>query len=104
MPQTAETKREAAVPPLKLSRVLHARRETVFRAWCEPEHVKRWFAPETFTVPEARIEPRVGGTFDLSMRSPAGEEHAIRGRIIELVPDTRLVIDMNIADSAGWPL
>ena len=61
MAQTAEIKQEAAaVQPLKLSRVLHARRETVFRAWCAAEHVKRWFAPVTYTVPEAKIEPRIG--------------------------------------------
>jgi len=105
MPQTVESKQETAVmPPLKLSRVLHARRETVFRAWCAAEHVERWFAPETYTVPEAKIEPRIGGAFELTMRSPAGEEHSIRGSFVEFVPDTRLVIDMNVADSAGWPL
>jgi uncharacterized protein YndB with AHSA1/START domain len=97
-------RKDTAVQPLKLSRVLHARRETVFRAWCDAEHVKRWFSPETFTVPAAKVEPRIGGAFELSMRSPAGEEHQIRGSFVEFVPDTRLVIDMAVSDSAGWPL
>jgi uncharacterized protein YndB with AHSA1/START domain len=92
------------VPPLRLSRVLHARRETVFQAWCSAEHIKRWFAPETYTVPEARVEPRVGGPFELSMRSPAGEAHWLRGNFVEIVPNTRLVIDMRVDDSAGAPL
>ena len=35
-------------PPLRLSRVFHAPRETVFRAWSSAEHVKRWFSPETY--------------------------------------------------------
>jgi uncharacterized protein YndB with AHSA1/START domain len=91
-------------PPLRLSRVLHARRETVFRAWSSAEHVKRWFAPETFTVPAATVEPRVGGRFELAMRSPAGEEHWIRGTFLEVEPHTRLVIDMHIVDQAGTPL
>lgn len=34
--------------PVRLSRVLHARRETVFRAWSSVEHVKRWFCPANF--------------------------------------------------------
>ena len=42
--------------PVRLSRLLHARRETVFRAWTSAEHVTRWFAPETYTVPEAKVE------------------------------------------------
>ena len=90
--------------PVKLSRVLHARRETVFKAWTSAEHIKRWFAPETYTVPEARLELRVGGPFELSMRSPAGDEHWIHGTFVEIVPNMRLVIDMRIDDSTGAPL
>jgi uncharacterized protein YndB with AHSA1/START domain len=91
-------------PPLRLSRVLHARPETVFRAWSSADHIKRWFAPETFTVPEAMVEMRVGGLFELCMRSPAGEEHWLRGTFVEVTPHSRLVIDMRIDDSAGTPL
>src|SRR5580658_7233396 len=90
--------------PLRLSRVFHARRETVFRAWSSADHVKRWFSPETFTVPEATVEMRVGGPFDVCMRSPAGEQHWLRGKFVEVTPHTRLVIDMDVADSAGRPL
>ena len=91
-------------PPLRLSRVLHARPETVFKAWSSADHIKRWFAPETFTVPEARVELRVGGPFELTMRSPAGEEHRLQGTFVEIVPNTRLAIDMRVDDSAGSPL
>lgn len=96
--------RQQEPTPLRLSRVFHARRETVFRAWSSAEHVKRWFSPETFTIPDARIELRVGGPFELSMRSPTGEEHLIRGRFVEIAPQRRLVIDMQISDSNGRPL
>jgi uncharacterized protein YndB with AHSA1/START domain len=99
----AATGAEPALP-LRLSRVLHARPETVFKAWSSAEHIKRWFAPETFTVPEATVDMRVGGKFELCMRSPAGEEHWIRGRFVEVTPHTRLVIDMRVDDSAGTPL
>jgi uncharacterized protein YndB with AHSA1/START domain len=66
--------------------------------------VKRWFAPETFSIPEATVELRNGGRFDLVMRSPQGEEHGIRGAVLEVVPDRRLVIDMEVTDAAGAPL
>ncbi|MGH7095529.1 MAG: SRPBCC family protein [Stellaceae bacterium] len=88
------------LPPLKMSRVFHARRETVFTAWSTADHVKRWFCPDTFTVPEASVEMRVGGKFDVCMRSPAGEQHWIRGSFVEVAPHTRLVIDMIVTDSA----
>jgi uncharacterized protein YndB with AHSA1/START domain len=90
--------------PLRLSRALHARPETVFKAWSSADHVKRWFAPETYTVPHATVEMHVGGPFELCMRSPAGEEHWIRGKFVEVTPHTRLVIDMRVDDSAGTPL
>ncbi len=90
--------------PLRLSRVFHAQRETVFNAWGSAEHVKRWFCPEAFTVPDARVEMRVGGPFEVCMRSPAGEEHWIRGTFVEVVSHSRLVIDMRITDGAGTAL
>ena len=96
--------RQQEPTPLRLSRVFHARRETVFRAWSSAEHVKRWFSPETFTIPNARIELRVGGPFELNMLAPTGEEHLIRGRFVEIAPQRRLVIDMQISDGNGTPL
>jgi uncharacterized protein YndB with AHSA1/START domain len=107
MAQVSETKTDADVqqpPPLRLSRILHARRETVFKAWSSADHVKRWFSPETFTVPDAQVQMHVGGRFDICMRSPTGEEHWARGTFVEVTPHTRLVIDMHVADSAGKPL
>jgi uncharacterized protein YndB with AHSA1/START domain len=100
--QKAATMQQPA--PLRLSRVLHARRETAFKAWSSADHVKRWFSPETFTVPEAKVEMHIGGPFDVCMRSPSGEEHWVRGSFVEVVPHTRLVIDMRCIDSAGSPL
>lgn len=104
MAQATEAKQGAAAQqpqPLRLSRVFHARRETVFKAWSSGDHVKRWFSPDTFTVPDARVEMHVGGPFNVCMRSPAGEEHWVRGTFVEVAPHTRLVIDMRVTDSTG---
>lgn len=95
---------EAKLEPLRLSRVFHARRETVFRAWSTADHVKRWFCPETYSVPEAKVDMHVGGAFDVCMLSPAGEQHWVRGRFVEVTPHTRLVIDMTCTDRAGRQL
>ena len=103
MGQAAEQCDNGGAPPLKLSRVFRARRETVFRAWGSAEHVKRWFAPEGCKVTEAAVDMRVGGKFELSMSAP-GMENWLRGTFVEIVPDTRLVLDMRIDDSDGTPL
>jgi uncharacterized protein YndB with AHSA1/START domain len=107
MAQATETKQRATVQqpePLRLSRVFHARRETVFKAWSSGDHVKRWFSPDTFTVPDAKVEMHVGGPFDVCMLSPAGEEHWVRGTFVEVTPQTRLVIDMRVTDRTGKAL
>jgi uncharacterized protein YndB with AHSA1/START domain len=107
MARKTEAKETAAMQelqPLRLSRTLHAPRATVFKAWSSAEHVKRWFCTETFTVPVAEVEMRVGGAFNVCMRSPTSEVHWTRGTFVEVTPTTRLVIDMHVADSAGKKL
>jgi len=90
--------------PLRLTRLLHARPETVFKAWSTAEHVQHWFCPETFTASNVKVEARVGGPFELCMRSPAGEAHWLRGRFAEIVPPTRLALDLEVSDAAGRKL
>jgi uncharacterized protein YndB with AHSA1/START domain len=107
MDQMAETKLKAATEqprPLTLSRTFHAPRSLVFKAWTSAEHVRRWFCPDTYSIPDAKVELRVGGPFEVCMRSPAGEEHWTRGVFVEVVPDARLVIDMQVTSSAGKAL
>jgi uncharacterized protein YndB with AHSA1/START domain len=103
MGQALDTERDTP-QPLRLSRVFHAPRETVFKAWSSAEHVERWFCPETFTVPDATVQMRAGGLFDVCMRSPSGEEHWVRGTFVEVTAHTRLVIDMHCTDSTGKEL
>ncbi|MGH7009693.1 MAG: SRPBCC family protein [Caulobacteraceae bacterium] len=91
-------------PPLKISRVFHAPRSTVFRAWTSSEHVKAWFCPETYSVPKTKVESRLGGAFEVCMRSPSGEEHWMRGVFEEIEPDRRLVITSQVESAAGAPL
>jgi uncharacterized protein YndB with AHSA1/START domain len=106
MPQATANKptTELQPPPLRISRVLHAPRETVFKAWSSADHIKRWFSPEGCSVPEARVEMRVGGPFEVCMLLPTGEKHWVRGTFVEVTPPSRLVIDMNVTFDAGEAL
>jgi uncharacterized protein YndB with AHSA1/START domain len=73
----------------------------VFRAWSSADHIKRWFCPAGFTVPEAQVEFRVGGAFNVCMRSPEGQNHWTRGHYTEIVPHSRLVVDMGVVGDKG---
>lgn len=86
---------------LNVSRVFAAPREQVFAAWSSAEHVKLWFCPRMFTVPDAKVEFRVGGAFDVCMRAPDGSDHWTRGHFTEIIPDKRLVLEMGVADADG---
>jgi uncharacterized protein YndB with AHSA1/START domain len=100
----AETHNSVTPEPFKTSRLIHAPRARVFGAWLSPEHVREWFSPKHFTVPEARVEPRVGGAFEVCMRAPNGQEHWSLGRFTEIAPETRLVIDMRVPGPDGATL
>ena len=86
------------LPELRVSRTFPAARMTVFKAWSSPGHVKRWFCPAGFTVPEAKVQMHVGGPFEVCMRSPGGVDYWTRGRFTEVVPFDRLAIDMHAID------
>ena len=86
---------------LQVSRVFSAPRETVFKAWSSAEHVKRWFCPDGYSVPEATVEMRAGGRFEVCMRSPEGMEHWTKGTFTEVVAPERLTIDHHVIDPCG---
>jgi uncharacterized protein YndB with AHSA1/START domain len=73
-----------------MTRVFPASPDLVFRAWSSAEHLKHWFCPEGYSVPEARVDFKVGGAFDLCMRSAAGDEHWMKGKYTEIMPNARL--------------
>src|SRR5271168_1964382 len=87
--------------PLRVSRVFSAPRETVFKAWSSADHIKRWFCPDGYSVPEAKVEMRVGGAFEVCMRSPEGVDHWTRGMFTEVAAPERLVVDLHVIDPRG---
>ena len=76
----------------------------MFKAWGASDHVKRWFCPADYTAPEARVQMRVGGPFEVCMRSPDGVEHWTRGVFVEVAPPDRLALDLHVTDAQGRPL
>ncbi|MGN7127110.1 SRPBCC family protein [Methylorubrum thiocyanatum] len=77
---------------LVLTRLIPAPRRALWRAWTEPELVKRWFAPKPYTTPVAELDVRPGGSNLIVMRSPEGQDLPNRGVYLEVVPDARLVV------------
>jgi uncharacterized protein YndB with AHSA1/START domain len=85
---------------LILERVVDVPREKVWRAWTQPEHLKKWFCPRPWQTVECEVDLRPGGVFRTVLRGPEGESHENLGCWLEVVPQERLV--WTIALGPGW--
>lgn len=86
---------------LTIVRVFNAPRERVWKAWTDPEEIKRWWGPKDFTAPYARIDFRVGGKYLLAMRSPDGKDFWSTGTYKEIIPMEQIVVTDSFADENG---
>lgn len=76
---------------LVLTRLIDAPRETLFRAWTDPELLKRWFAPLPYTTPVAELDVRPGGASRIVMHGPDGTDIPCDGVYLEVVANERIV-------------
>lgn len=76
---------------LVLERVVDVPPELVWRAWTEPQHIMKWFAPKPWTTVDCEIDLRPGGIFRSVMRSPEGQEFPNVGCVLEVAKGEKLV-------------
>lgn len=84
---------------LNFERTYAAPIETVWRAWTEPELLRRWWGPDKTTVPECEIDLQVGGTLRIVMEAGeemgkyAGTRWPMAGELTVVDPSTHLAYD-----------
>jgi uncharacterized protein YndB with AHSA1/START domain len=87
-----EVSKLAAKPALNLQRHYPVAPEKVWRAWTDPEAIKRWWGPGgNDPVSLAQLDVRVGGRFRIVFGGPQGNEHEVQGVYKEVVPNRKLV-------------
>jgi uncharacterized protein YndB with AHSA1/START domain len=74
-----------------ITREFDAPARLVYRAWTEPELVRRWWSGDRGEMTSAEIDLRVGGTWRYVMTANAGFEVAFHGEYREIVPAERVV-------------
>ena len=74
-----------------ITRAFDAPRHLVYRAWTEPEFIKRWWGGERGEVKSVRIDLRVGGAWRCVMVTDDGSEAAFRGEYREIVQNEKIV-------------
>ena len=74
-----------------ITREFDAPKHLVYRAWTEPELVKRWWHANRGEVTVAEIDLRVGGTWRYVAITDDGFEVGFHGEFREIVPNERIV-------------
>jgi uncharacterized protein YndB with AHSA1/START domain len=77
---------------VRLTRTIAAPPDEVYRAFVEPELLRRWFCPRDFEVVDVEVDARVGGRHHTRIVAPDGSRHAFVCEIRELVPGERIVM------------
>jgi uncharacterized protein YndB with AHSA1/START domain len=79
-----------------LQRTIAAPPADVYRAWLDPELLRRWIAGMDRTVTRAEVDPQVGGRLSIWQSDPAGADAGgMEARIVELLAGERIVFDWN---------
>jgi uncharacterized protein YndB with AHSA1/START domain len=84
-PTTAE---QAVV---RLQRTIPALPCRVYRAWLDPDLLRRWLAPGSLEVTRVEVDERVGGHYRIWQGDAEGEAGGFECELLELVPDQRIV-------------
>lgn len=84
-----------------LTRLFNAPLALVWRAWTTPEHIMRWWGPQYFTAPYAKVDFREGGATVVAMRSPDGTDMYSVWHYRKIVPLERIEYVQNMSDKDG---
>jgi uncharacterized protein YndB with AHSA1/START domain len=90
MPRSSEARALAPEEVLEITRTFDAPRELVFRLWSSPEHIARWWGPETCWLETIEMDFRECGAWRYWMRNGNGLDHWIGGTYRRIEPPGRL--------------
>lgn len=82
-------------PELRLTRMVPASVEDVFRAWTDPEVLARWWGPGDHTVTDVELDAQLGGRYRLVVATPEGGTMIMVGIYVEFDPPHRLSFTWN---------
>jgi uncharacterized protein YndB with AHSA1/START domain len=89
-----------------ISREYEAPRALVWQAFTEAKHLSRWWGPAVFRLSHCEVEPRVGGSYSMTMTGPYpgpdDSDYAVDGVFLEIVAPERFVVTQNCARHPAW--
>jgi uncharacterized protein YndB with AHSA1/START domain len=76
------------------TRVFHAPRRMVYRAFADPKHVVHWWGPHGFTTTVLEMDLRTGGKWRIVMHGPDGANYPNEMTFTAVVPNERIELDL----------
>jgi len=77
---------------IRIVRSFRAPKSLLFEMWSKPEHVQRWYACDTMSMPTCEMDFRVGGKWRWVLCEPkSGTLHPLSGEYREIASPDRLV-------------
>jgi uncharacterized protein YndB with AHSA1/START domain len=90
---------------LKIERTFDAPVALVWKAWSDPEMMKKWWGPRMFSTPTVKIDFKVGGKYLLCMSGSMPDGSTMKswsgGVYKEIVPMSKIVTLNYFADEQG---
>ena len=81
---------------LRLRRRFGRPPEALFRAWTDPDSLRRWWCPAGWIPADIEVDLRVGGAYRLGMRRVEGGDVVyVRGHFLEISAPEKLVYTWN---------
>jgi uncharacterized protein YndB with AHSA1/START domain len=74
-----------------ITREFDAPKHLVYRAYTEPDLIRRWWSGQRGEVTSVEVDLRVGGSWRYVMMANEGFEVAFHGEFREIVPNERIV-------------
>lgn len=98
MKQNLTTEKQKTI---SIERTFNLPLDTIWRAWTEPESMKKWWGPKEYTCPDCTIDFKIGGKFLASMQAADGKKIWSTGTYKEIVPLKKIVNTDSFADGNG---
>ena len=84
-------KNENKTQVLKISRIIRAPAERIYKAFIDSDAMNKWLPPHGYTGRVTKNDAKVGGEYHMTFTNfTTGKSHSFGGTYIELTPYTRI--------------
>lgn len=87
--------------PLTITYTFDTDKESLWKAWTEPEEFSKWWSPDMFTIPRCELDVRPGGKIVVDMKGPDGTVYPSLGEYRDVIVNEKLSFTNTPLDSNG---